>query len=207
MMMQNVLSGFRQMPQMLRRCVLSSLVIVCAISAGAVRADEPSAAGLWQKVEDGKPTGFDNELVDELRGSFGERGADDDPVEAGRLGRSQARRIRVVREPEDGHVRIRLCDLVGIHAREIADDEVGRIDAVRGRELVALGEQHIELASKEDIDPDQQDRRHAPNVPPPADTLKAARMVAFPRHGRRGALHGRARRGRPSGRGQGRQGR
>jgi Uncharacterized protein conserved in bacteria (DUF2147) len=55
MMMQNVLSGFRQMPQVLRRCVLSSLVIVCAISAGPVRADEPSAAGLWQKVEDGKP--------------------------------------------------------------------------------------------------------------------------------------------------------
>jgi Uncharacterized protein conserved in bacteria (DUF2147) len=54
MMMQNVLSGFRQMPQMLRRCVLSSLVI-CAIGAAPVRADEPSAAGLWQKVEDGRP--------------------------------------------------------------------------------------------------------------------------------------------------------
>jgi len=54
MMMQNVLSGFRQMPQMLRRCVLSSLVI-CAIGVLPARADEPSAAGLWQKVEDGKP--------------------------------------------------------------------------------------------------------------------------------------------------------
>jgi Uncharacterized protein conserved in bacteria (DUF2147) len=54
MMMQNVLSGFRQMPQMLRRCVLSSL-IVCAMGAWPVLADEPSAAGLWQKVEDGRP--------------------------------------------------------------------------------------------------------------------------------------------------------
>jgi uncharacterized protein DUF2147 len=54
MMMQNVLSGVRQMPQMLRRCVLGSLVI-CAMSACPVRADEPSAAGLWQKAEDGRP--------------------------------------------------------------------------------------------------------------------------------------------------------
>jgi hypothetical protein len=54
MMMQNVLSGFRQMPQMLRRCILSGL-IVCAMGAWPVLADEPSAAGLWQKVEDGRP--------------------------------------------------------------------------------------------------------------------------------------------------------
>jgi hypothetical protein len=54
MMMQNLLSGFRQMPQMLRRCVLSSLV-VCAMGAWPALADEPSAAGLWQKVEDGHP--------------------------------------------------------------------------------------------------------------------------------------------------------
>jgi len=55
MMMQNVLSGFRQMPQMLRRCVLSSLVICAMAAASPVHADEPSAAGLWQKMEDGKP--------------------------------------------------------------------------------------------------------------------------------------------------------
>jgi len=55
MMMQNVLSGFRQMPQMLRRCVLSSVVICAMAGATPVYADEPSAAGLWQKMEDGKP--------------------------------------------------------------------------------------------------------------------------------------------------------
>jgi uncharacterized protein (DUF2147 family) len=55
MMMQNVLSGFRQMPQRLRRCVLSSLVICAMAAASPVHADEPSAAGLWQKMEDGKP--------------------------------------------------------------------------------------------------------------------------------------------------------
>jgi Uncharacterized protein conserved in bacteria (DUF2147) len=55
MMMQNVLSGFRQMPQMLRRCVLSGLVICAVVGASPVRADEPSAAGLWRKVEDGRP--------------------------------------------------------------------------------------------------------------------------------------------------------
>ena len=54
MMMQNVLSGFRQMPQMLRRGVLGGLVI-CAMGVWPARADDPSAAGLWQKVEDGRP--------------------------------------------------------------------------------------------------------------------------------------------------------
>jgi Uncharacterized protein conserved in bacteria (DUF2147) len=54
MMMQNVLSGFRQMPQMLRGCLLGGLV-VCAIGASPLRAEEPSAAGLWQKMEDGRP--------------------------------------------------------------------------------------------------------------------------------------------------------
>jgi hypothetical protein len=55
MMMQNVLSRFRQMPQMLRRCVLSSLVVCALAGLSPVHADEPSAAGLWQKMEDGKP--------------------------------------------------------------------------------------------------------------------------------------------------------
>jgi hypothetical protein len=37
--------------------LLAGLVLVSAI-ASAVRAAEPSAAGLWQKIEDGKPVGW-----------------------------------------------------------------------------------------------------------------------------------------------------
>lgn len=53
-MMQNVLSRLRQMSQVLQRCLVSGLVL-CAIGAWPARADEPSAAGLWQKVQDGRP--------------------------------------------------------------------------------------------------------------------------------------------------------
>jgi len=54
MMMQNVLSGYRQMSQVLRCCLVAGL-LVCALGGTSARADEPSAAGLWQKVEAGRP--------------------------------------------------------------------------------------------------------------------------------------------------------
>ena len=47
-----------------------------------------------------------NQLVDELRRPLGERGAHDHLVQPGRLGRPEARRIRVIRVPEDGNVGI-----------------------------------------------------------------------------------------------------
>jgi uncharacterized protein (DUF2147 family) len=52
MMMRNMQSGFRWM-----LAVLTS-VAICIALASPVRAAEPSAAGLWQKIEDGKPTGW-----------------------------------------------------------------------------------------------------------------------------------------------------
>src|SRR3954453_16626725 len=52
MMMRNMQSRF---PWML--AVLTS-VAICIALALPVRAAEPSAAGLWQKIEDGKPTGW-----------------------------------------------------------------------------------------------------------------------------------------------------
>jgi hypothetical protein len=52
MMMRNMQSGFRWM-----LAVLTGLAI-CIAAALPVRAAEPSAAGLWQKIEDGKPTGW-----------------------------------------------------------------------------------------------------------------------------------------------------
>jgi uncharacterized protein DUF2147 len=52
MMMRNMQSGFRWM-----LAVLTGLAI-CIAAALPVRAAEPSAAGLWQKIEDGKSTGW-----------------------------------------------------------------------------------------------------------------------------------------------------
>ena len=51
-MMRNMQSGFRLM-----LAVLTGLAIGIAAALPA-RAAEPSAAGLWQKIEDGKPSGW-----------------------------------------------------------------------------------------------------------------------------------------------------
>src|SRR5919109_4098951 len=107
-----------------------------------------------------------DELVDQLCRSLGQRGANDDPVQTGRLGRTEARGVGVVREAEDGHVRIGLGHLIGLDARDVADHEVGRVDAVGRDELVVGAQERIELSPEEEIDPNQQDRRHARSLPP-----------------------------------------
>jgi predicted metal-dependent hydrolase len=65
----------------------------------------------------------------------------------------------VVREPDDGHVRVRVDDLVRIDASDVGDHEVRPIDAVRRHEMVR-GEKPLELAPEEEVDPTEQDRRH-----------------------------------------------
>src|SRR5205814_8295420 len=52
MMMRNMQSGFRLM-----LAALTGLAIGVAAALPA-RAAEPSAVGLWQKIEDGKPSGW-----------------------------------------------------------------------------------------------------------------------------------------------------
>ena len=53
-MMLNARSGLRLIPRILRLCGYAALAI-CVLGASAARAEEPSAAGLWQKIEDGEP--------------------------------------------------------------------------------------------------------------------------------------------------------
>ena len=52
--MLNARSGLRLMPRVLRVCGFAALAF-CMLGALAARAEEPSAAGLWQKLEDGQP--------------------------------------------------------------------------------------------------------------------------------------------------------
>jgi uncharacterized protein DUF2147 len=52
MMMRNMQSGFRWM------LAVSTGLAIGIAAALPVRAAEPSAAGLWQKIEDGKPSGW-----------------------------------------------------------------------------------------------------------------------------------------------------
>jgi hypothetical protein len=113
-----------------------------------------------------------DELVDELWGSFGQGRPDHDPVEPGCLRGAETGRVGVIREPQDGHVCVDLGHLVGIDAGDVDDHEVGRVDALRRRQPVTPAEEHVELSSKEQVDPNEQDRGHGGSVPSRIGSLK-----------------------------------
>ena len=82
-----------------------------------------------------------DELVDHLPRALDERRLDDHLVEAGGVRALQPDGVRVVREPEDRGLRLRVRDLLRVDPRDVADHEVGRVDAV-GRDEPVPGEQH-----------------------------------------------------------------
>ena len=71
--------------------------------------------------------------------------------------------VGVVREAHDRDVRPGVRDLLRLDPRDVHDDEVGRVDAV-ARDQTMAREQDLELAAEEEVDPDEQDRRHAPDT-------------------------------------------
>ena len=70
-------------------------------------------------------------------------------------------------KPRIGIVRVGVGDLVRVDARDVRDHAVGRVDAV-GRDQMMARQQALQLPPEEEVDPHQQDRRHAANVPPSA---------------------------------------
>src|SRR5262245_34375489 len=99
------------------------------------------------------------QLVNQERHALLERGLREHLVESRFVGTSQAGGVGVAREAHDRDVRVGVRDLVGLDAGDVGDDELGRLDRVRRHQLMA-GQQHVELAPEEEIDPSQQDRRH-----------------------------------------------
>ena len=83
-----------------------------------------------------------------------------DLVEPGSVRAAQPGGVRVIRVAQDRHVRVVVRDVVRVDPRDVGDHEVGRVDRVRGREPM-LRKQRLELAADEEVDPTQQDRRHA----------------------------------------------
>ena len=67
--------------------------------------------------------------------------------------------VGVVRVAENRHVRIALCDIVRVDARDVSDHEIWWFDSVRGLETV-LRQHGLELSPDEEVDPAQQDRCH-----------------------------------------------
>src|SRR5436190_7306855 len=101
-----------------------------------------------------------DQLLDEVPRPFVKRRFDHHLVESGRLRSAEASRIRVVREAEDRHVRIRVRDLLRVDPRDVADHELRVAHAV-GRDQAVAAEETLELGPEEKVDARQQDRRHA----------------------------------------------
>ncbi|MCW2963731.1 MAG: hypothetical protein JWO17_983 [Actinomycetia bacterium] len=91
---------------------------------------------------------------------FEERGFRDDLVEPCGVSAPQSLRVRVVRVTEDRHVGVVVRDVVGIDPRDVGDHEIGWLDPVRRLEAM-LRQERLELAPDEEVDPAQEDRRHA----------------------------------------------
>ena len=89
---------------------------------------------------------------------------DDHLVEAGRVRATQPARVGVAGEADDRDVRVDVRNLLRVDPGDVADHEVGRADAV-GRDQMVLGKKRFQLASEEEVDACQQDRRHAGSVP------------------------------------------
>ena len=98
--------------------------------------------------------------VDHFPGSLEKCRLDDHLVEARGMGPAQPRGVGVVGVAEDRDVRVAVRNVVRIDPCNVRDHEVGRIDALRRREPV-LGKHRLQLAADEEVDPTQQDRRHA----------------------------------------------
>src|SRR5581483_3809977 len=73
---------------------------------------------------------------------------------------ARPRRVRVIGEAEQRHVRVRVGDVVGVDARDVRDDDIGWVDPVARLEAV-LRKQRLEFSSEEQLDPNEQDRGHA----------------------------------------------
>jgi hypothetical protein len=89
-----------------------------------------------------------------------ERRFRDDLVEAGGMSAPQPRRVGVVRETENRNVGIGVGDVARVDARDVRDHQIGRLDPIGGLEPM-LRQERFELAPDEEVDPTEQDRRHA----------------------------------------------
>jgi len=91
---------------------------------------------------------------------FEERGFRNDLVEPCGMSSPQSLRVGVVRVAEDRHVEVRVRDVVRVDPRDVGNHEVSWLDPIRRLEAM-LRQERLELAPDEEVDPAQEDRRHA----------------------------------------------
>ena len=117
-------------------------------------------AGLGDDVRHGGLLYRRKQSIDQFPPAVEQRRFGDDLIESGGMSATKTRGVRVVREPENRDLRVVVRDVVGIDARDVSDHEIGRLDPVGGLEAV-LRQERFELAPDEEVDPTEQDRRHA----------------------------------------------
>ena len=91
---------------------------------------------------------------------FEQRRFRDDLIESRRMGAPQSLRVGVVRVAEDRHVGVAVSHVVCVDSRDVGNHEVRWLDPIRRLEAM-LRQERLELAPDEEVDPAQEDRRHA----------------------------------------------
>ena len=79
------------------------------------------------------------------------------------MGALQAGFVRVIGVPQNLDVWPGVDDLLRLDAGDVGDHDVRGMDAVARHETV-LGKEPLQFPAEEEVDPDQQDRRHAPDT-------------------------------------------
>ena len=97
---------------------------------------------------------------DHFPGPIEERRLDDHLIETGRVRPAEPGGVGVIRVAEDRDVWVIVRNVVRVDPSNVGDHEVRRIDRVRRHEAM-LGKHRLQLAADVEVDPTQQDRRHA----------------------------------------------
>ena len=92
--------------------------------------------------------------------AFEQRRLGDDLVESCRVRATQPLGVGVVRVAQYRHVRVGVCDVVRVDPRDVGDHKIGWLDPVRRLEAM-LWQKRLELPPDEEVDPTEEDRRHA----------------------------------------------
>ena len=99
------------------------------------------------------------DCIHEFGSALHECGFHDHLIEARGMRALETRAVGVVREAHDRHVGPGVGDLLCIDAGDIRDHEIGLMGAV-GRHEAVRRASPFELAPKEEVDPNEQDRGH-----------------------------------------------
>ena len=98
--------------------------------------------------------------IDQFARALEERRFRDNLVESGGMGTTQSGGVGVIRVTEDRDVGEVVRDVVRVDPSDVRDHQIGRLDAVRRLEAM-LGQERFEFSPYEQVDPAQEDRRHA----------------------------------------------